>query len=251
MESRTIHQLLKAYHACETTPDAWVDVMQGLRRPEDLARELAGVEAPDVIERSARLFAPPSDAREQARLRSLLCAPVFQSIRPMTGLRRWGVVMVALAAAVVLAVLLRPAPPFGYDYSVELEFSVQYVRSGKGHGADVGEYYEGEPIGVILRPAKTVDGVVAVVAVAYDEDAVGRPLQLTPRVLRNGVIEFRGEQGLGLPVGSWQLVFVVGPPGQLEDGIRGVPAETVASKKGAYEVVRARIVIVPKPEALR
>lgn len=251
MESRTIHQLLMSYHACETTPDAWADVMQGLRRPEDVARELADVEDPEVIERSARLFAPPSDAREQARLRRLLCAPVFQRVRPETELRRWGVVMVALAAAVVLAVLLRPALRSGYDYSVELEFSVEHVRSGEGRSADVYEYYEGEPIRIILRPAKTVEDAVAVVAAAYDEHAVGRPLRVTPHVLRSGVIEFRDEEGLGLPVGSWQLLFVVGPPGQFEDEVRGVPMETVVSKKGAYEVIGARIVIVPRPEALR
>lgn len=158
---------------------------------------------------------------------------------------------VGLAAAVVLAVVLRglvgaPAP-LGTHYELAMARELAHVRSSEARD-ELYVYREDRALELWLRPVDGVDGPVAVEAYARRPGELHR-LSLTPSVMGNGVIHVvTTVRALGIPLGEWELVFVVGRAGALP-ALDALPA-TVDGAALPYDVQTTHVRIVSSDEPL-
>lgn len=227
--------LLASHEALRSTPEIWLDVSRGSISPELAGEQLEGVEEPALIERSRVLFAPPSPEQEH-RIRERALDSVAPARRPWW----WVTGSLAMAAALLLALALRPddpAPyaPLGVEYRVELSAGWEATRSEAGREPPPGQtpparptnrptdrptYRSDQQVDFTLRPKVALhEPTLDVVMFAYDEQ--GRGVRVGPRrhlATRTGTVHWSQTLGAaGLTPGTWQLVFVIGRPGQLPE----------------------------------
>lgn len=223
--------LLASHEALRSTPELWFDVSRGSISAEQAGQQLADIEEPALIERSQALFAPPSPEQER-RIRQRALDSVAPSRRPWW----WVTGSLAMAAAFLLVLALRPddpAPyaPLGVEYRVELSAGWEATRSEADRGPTPGPtpadsptdsptYRLDQQVDFTLRPKVALhDPQLEVVMLAYDEQ--GRSVRVGPRrrlATRMGTVHLSQTLGAaGLTPGTWQLVFVIGRPGQIPE----------------------------------
>lgn len=217
----TIPELLAAHLAATTTPQAWLDVARGSITPEQAAQAMAGRESPALIERSKRLFAPPSSAQERAIRRRVLEHAAREPRRSSGWIGER--LALALAAALTLVMSLRPPEreePAGArvnHYTMEMSSPSASVRGGPDPSKPV--YRPAQIVTFTLRPPTSTTGTAHdVLMLIYDEQ--GRLVQLgPPRTLptTNGTLRFSARlDELGLTAGTWTLVLVISRPTELD-----------------------------------
>lgn len=219
-----IPELLAAHKAITDTPQVWLDVSRGLVTPVQAAAAMSDRESAAMIERSKALFAPPSAAQERA-----IRARVLEHAAPRARAWGWGWIAgrggLAVAAAVVLALSVRApadrasaeAPPLGVDgFQVETSAGLEAVRGGTPAAGSIPMFRRDQRVDFTLRPNASIpETELEVVLLARGEH--GR-IRLGPpwRETTTGLVR-RSERldALGLTPGRWELVFVVGRPGQV------------------------------------
>jgi hypothetical protein len=235
---------LSAHHALTTLPEVWLDLAHGRLSADEAAAAMEGLEPPELVERSKALFRPRSPEEEARRLEALLeahfPAPARRRVLPP-----WVRATLASAAAAAALVLLWPAPPaFEQGYAISMSPGLAEQRAAPTATTGVHRYSEGQRIEIRLKPQGTVKGEVGVVAFALAEGRV-TPLEIEPEVKEHGVIVIAGTpEALGLSVGRWQIVVVVGPPEHLPEPGAGVHDDA----KAPYDVQRAEVEIVRPPD---
>jgi hypothetical protein len=214
-----ILELFAAHRALAETPQAWQEVSLGSLTPEQAASVMSGVESPALIERSKALFAPPSVEKERA-----IRARVLEHAAPAKPAWLAGGGALALAAALVLALSL-PAPqehpPLGAAYQLELSAEWTVARGAARPEPTPGSipmFRRDQRVSFTLRPQVAIaEAELEVVVLARDE--LGRHHRLgSPRRLATttGTVRFAERlDALGLTPGRWELVLVVGRPGQV------------------------------------
>lgn len=247
MTAEDILEALAARQALESTPQPWLDAARGVISPAEAARRAQGQEDPALVERSMQLFAPNPAADEQ-RLRQLLA----QGFAPPP--RAWrGAFAVALGllAALVLALVMPwgggpPGSSPSTRWALELERGAALDRAAEpSTPSDVVRFYADRDLRATLRPWDAVQGRVAA-AVYTCEGTVPRRLPVEPRAAPGGVVVVEsGVAALGLGVGTWELLFVVGTAEPLPEP-RTCGAEGLADQ-GDVQILRTRIEILPPP----
>jgi hypothetical protein len=245
MRSSLAIDAVAAHHALTTLPETWLDLAHGRISAREAAAAMEGQEPAELVERSTELFMPPSAADEEQRLEALL-----QAHFPVPARRRvprWaqaGVVALAAASLVLMVVRRIPPPPFDGGYVLGLSPGYLEERDEPG-AAEVGRRYrEGQPLELVLRPLASVDAPVSAVAFAVAE---GRStvLRIEPEVNAHGVITIAGTpEALGLSVGRWELVVVVGPPAHLPSAHE----EVHDGPEAPYDVQTEVVEIVNAPD---
>jgi hypothetical protein len=249
MAADDILELLAARQALASTPEPWLDAARGSISIEEAARRVSGQEDPELVERSRQLFAAGDPAVDEARLVRLLdaCLPP-----PRRSWRGPLVLGLALAAAVVLAVSLsedRTAAPDSVPqlarYDLELHQGASSQRAAEPSGSETKRFYADRRFQATLRPFTEVRTEISAMVYACEADKARR-LPLEPRVAPNGLVEMESDVAdLGLDVGAWDLVFVVGAVGSLP---RPQTCEDEALAAGdGVQVLRTRIEILPPP----
>lgn len=243
-----IPELLATHRALTDAPELWLDVSRGLVSPEEAARALTGRESPALIERSKALFAPPSAEQERA-----IRARVLEHATPRRRGLGWVAGGLALAAAIVLALTLRPPtqptqPPLGATYQVELSAGWEGARGGAGPGQPQGDaartFRIDQRVDFTLRPSAALALTeLEVVLLAYDEQGHGHRLGPARRLTtRTGMVSFsEGLAALGLTAGTWQLVFVIGRPGQVPADPQRFDPKGQDAGDGDHAVARVKI----------
>jgi hypothetical protein len=240
-----ILELFAAHRALTETPRAWVDVSLGSFTPEQAASAMEGVESPALIERSKALFAPPSVQQERA-----IRARVLEHAAPERPAWWWlaGGGAVAMAATLVLALSLPTSPdhpPLGAEYQLELSAEWSVVRSTARLEAAPGSiptFRRDQRVSFTLRPQVAItEAELEVVVLARDEHGQGHRLGPARRLsTTTGTVRFAEQlDALGLTPGRWELVFVVGRPGQVPTELEQVEAAAGAAEH--YAVSRATI----------
>lgn len=244
MATEDILEALAARQALELTPQPWLDAARGAIPPEEAARRVAGQEDPALVERSKQLFAPGDRAVDEERLQQLLVA----GFAPPS--RSWGgpiAILLAMAAALVLVLAMPWSGPAGVPmtrYVLELEYGAREHRAAEPLApTDIVRFHADREMRATLRPATAVAGKVAA-AVHVCEGSGLRRLAVEPRVEPSGVVVVESEvAALGLGVGTWELLFVVGTADPLP-----VPTTCRADELadvGGVRLLRTRIEILP------
>jgi hypothetical protein len=248
MAADDILELLAARQALASTPEPWLDAARGSISVEEAARRVSGQEDPALVERSRQLFAAGDPAADEARLERLLAACLPPPRRAWRGPLVLGL---ALAAGVVLAVSLsedRTVAPGSVPqlarYDLELHQGASTQRAVEPSGSTQ-RFYADRRFQATLRPFTEVRTQVQAMVYACEPDGARR-LPLEPRVAPNGLVELESDVAdLGLGVGAWDLVFVVGVVGSLP---RPQTCEDEALAAGdGIQVLRTRIEILPPP----
>lgn len=245
MRSSLAIDAVAAHHALSTLPEAWLDLAHGRLSAEEAAAAMEGDEPPELIERSKALFGPPAAADEEQRLAALLQAyfPAPARRRIPRWLQAGGL---ALVAASLVLVVVRLLPPRPFDGNYELGLSPGYLEERDEPGAAAGSrrYHMGQPIELKLRPRASVREPVGAVVFAV-ADGRGRALRLEAQVNEHGVVTIAGTpEALGLSVGRFTLVVVVGPPEHLPQAYEDVHDEPDAP----YDVLDDELEIVNDPD---
>lgn len=243
MRASTTIDDLAAHRALVALPEVWEDLVHGRVSADEAAAAMAGSEPDDVVERSLVLFAPPSAAQEQQTLDALLAAHV--RVPPKRVVPRWLLASVtALAASLLVYVMLpKPAPRFDGGYALELSAGYLDERDQPASAQPVPRYREGQRISLRLRPSDTLDAAVGVEVFAV-ADGVGTKLSVEPEINEYGVVSIAGStEALGLSVGQWQLVVVVG----LREHLPHALAQVQRDDEAPYDVLTAELEIVPNP----
>lgn len=241
-----ILELFAAHRALTETPQAWVDVSLGSLTPEQAASAMEGLESPALIERSKALFAPPSAQQERA-----IRARVLEHAAPERPAWRWlvGGGAVALAATLVLALSLPASPdhpPLGAAYQLELSAEWTGVRNTARPEAAPGSiptFRRDQRVSFTLRPQVAIaEPELEVVVLARDEHGQEHRLGTARRLsTTTGTVRFAEPlDALGLTPGRWELVLVVGRPGQVPTELEAVEAAG-APDHDHYAVSRATI----------
>lgn len=239
---------LSAHCAHNALPEVWLELAHGRISSAAAAAAMEGREPAELVERSAVLFEPPSAEAEARRLEALLRAH-FPAPARRRRVPRWvqaGVVALA-AAGLVLVLVPTRAPRFDAGYGLALSPGHLEERDDPGRAEGITRYREGQRIELRLRPRATVEEEVSAVAFAV---AAGRGTRLRaePEVNAHGVVVIAGTpEALGLAVGRWRLVVVVGPPERLPAAYEDVQTDAEAPYdvvEGAVEIVAA---LVPEP----
>lgn len=244
-----ILELFAAHRALTETPQAWLDVSLGSLTPEQAASAMEGVESPALIERSKALFAPPSAQQERA-----IRARVLEHAAPERSAWRWlvGGGAIALAATLVLTLSLPASqdhPPLGAAYQLELSAEWSGVRSTARPEAEaapgsIPTFRRDQRVSFTLRPQVAIaETELEVVVLARDEHGQGHRLGAARRLTTTtGTVRFAEPlDALGLTPGRWELVLVVGRPGQVPAELEQVEAAAGAPDHDHYAVSRATI----------
>jgi len=255
MAAHDILEALAARHALASTPEPWFQAARGSISVEDAARrvQVEDQEDPELVERSKQLFAAGDAAVDEARLQRLL----DEHLPPPRRAWRGPVVLaVALAAGLVLAVSLSVGRR-GQDsvqqvsalqlggYDLELHGTARSQRAAEPSASEPARFYADRGFRATLRPWTAVRSEVQAVVYACDADGARR-LPLEPRVGPSGIVEVEGAVAdLGLDVGAWELVFVVGVVGSLPR-VAACDDEALVPGDGV-QVLRTRIEILPPP----
>lgn len=242
-------ELFATHCALDETPQLWVDVSLGSLTPEQAASAMAGVESTALIERSKALFAPPSAEQERA-----IRARVLEHAAPSRPSRRWlaGGGALAMAAALVLALSLsapHDRPPLGAAYQLELSAEWTESRRAAGPTSDAAPgsipvFRRDQRVSFTLRPQVAIaETELEVVVLA--RDARGQAHQLgAPRRLptTTGTVRFAERLDvLGLTPGRWELVLVVGRPGQVPTELTQIEPAADGPAHDHYAMSRATI----------
>ena len=248
-------QSLIAHHALGPAGDPWLDVHEGRLDGDEVARRLHGKDPDDDISRFKAVFERRFDEHDRGRFDGVLAlyrdsAPRATKPSLLDRWLRWG--GIAFAAALLLWWLL-PPKALGTYYDVELRRDVAELRDPFNR-VEVRTYWANRSLEVWLRPAKAVDGPVEV-AVYARRDGETRRLTVEPETQGNGAVHIVAEvESLGLAVGEWELLFMVGREGTLPDRVEDLAAENGVGTEQPYVVRSARIRIVPprsEPPAAR
>lgn len=241
-----ILEILAARQALATTPSPWLDAARGSISIEEAADRVAQHDAPALVERSKRLFAPDPEADER-RLQELLEA--FGTPR-----RSWTgplVVLLALAAGLMLALTLlaggRPSSdsPELAQYSLELHHTARTDRADRSDEPPA--YFVDRRFSATLRPWEAVDDDLEVAAYVCTARGTARALPMTTRFAAHGLIELEASiRDLDLGVGSHELVLVIGRAGSM-------PAlhsclDLDSRDDGDAQLIRTRVEILPRPQ---
>lgn len=153
-----------------------------------------------------------------------------------------------LAAAVVLAVALRgllgPAP-LGTRYELDVQRELALVRGSDEQGPLL-VFREDRTLEVWLRPIDAVDPPLAAAVYARREGEV-RHLSVSPTMASNGVVHIVATiHELGLPLGEWELVFIVGRTNELPE-LDELP-DAVDGTTQPYDVRTVVVRIIPVQE---
>ncbi len=245
-----ILEALAARHVLASTPEPWLDAARGAISPQEAARSVEGQEDPELVERSLQLFRPGDPAVDERRLRRLLddgFGPARHGWRGPLG------IALALAAALVLAVSLSwpgdvgpgSSPPLLASYSLELDQVARSQRAAEPAApTDLPRFYVHRSFAAKLRPSTAVHTPVRAEVYAC-EPSGARRLPVMPRVEPNGMVVVDAEvSSMGLDVGTWELLFVVGPAGSLPELVT-CDAAGLAGDAGV-QVPRSRIDILPR-----
>lgn len=238
---------LSAHHALTTLPEVWLDLAHGRLSADEAAAAMEGQEPAELVERSKALFLPPSVEDEERRLEALLQAHFPAPARRRVP--RWvetGLLgLVAAAALVLVFEQLRPPPAFDEGYSIAMSPGYAEERGEPSATTGPRRYYEGQRIVIRLKPQGSVREPVGVVAFASAEGRV-TALEVEPEVNEHGVVVIAGTpEALGLSVGRWQLVVVVGPADHLPSRYEEVHDDAEAP----YDVAREEVEIVRPPDS--
>ncbi len=197
----------------------WERLARGELLPSEdaLLRERAAAD-PEI----ARLYEAFRPLDDSARRR--IAARVVAGLRPprVIAWRRAALLAgpLAAAAAVVLVVSVRlrqPAQPLAPvpEYSLALSGGDRPTRSATPGPIGPVELHRSSSLEIVLRPATAVSGPVAVRAfLMQGPDA--RRWDVAMDRSADGAVRIAGEAGAllaGVPAGSWDLVFTVGPEG--------------------------------------
>lgn len=245
MRSSLAIDAVAAHHALSTLPEAWLDLAHGRLSADEAAAAMEGEEPPELVERSKVLFMPPSAAEEERRLEGLLQAyfPAPARRRVPRWMQAGGVALVAASLVLLVGRLLPPRP---FDGNYELGLSPGYLEERDEPGAAEGSrrYHMGQPIELKLRPQGSVREPVGAVVFAVS-DGGGRALRIEAEVNEHGVITIAGTpEALGLSVGRFTLVVVVGPPEHLPQAYEDVHDDRAAP----YDVLNDEVEIVNAPD---
>jgi len=227
-------------------------------------------------------------AEEHARLRERASADpeiaqLYEAFRPLDGsvkatiaaraeaslrrprvvrLRRVALVAGPLAAAAVLLLVLRlPRPRSGDvlaavpEYSLDLTGGDRTTRSGEPMPAPAPgtavDLHRGSHLEIVLRPATAVKQTVAVHAFLVQGD-VARPWDVPMERSADGAVRVSGQAGslLGVPPGSWDLVFTVSSAGAAAPE----PADVARAARGEaaggahpWRLLDARVHLLDEP----
>lgn len=224
MQPTEIIEPLAAHAILATTHPAWLEAALGVRTLEEAAAAVGDDEPAELVERSLRVFGPPSAAAREQQLQRLL-ALYGASVRPAgRHRRRLHVVTVAAAVAVAAAlvlVLAWPIPPeprheadahgpvARVDYDLELRQTLRTTRRDAA-GLELPRSSLDGTLELRLRPRDDVEGSVEVTLLALDARGVAHRIAIAPEVSPGGMIRIVvdvPEAGLG--VGTWWLVTSV------------------------------------------
>lgn len=247
MRAQPVIDELAAHQAQTLTPAAWIDLAHGRVSAQEAAAAVADLEPDDLVQRSLLMFAPPSAEDDAARLDALL-QEYFPETAAGSGRSRWPLAVVALLAACVLLVLaprllsmVRAPEAFDGGYALTLSRGHQGMRAATDAPAEVPVYVEGRRIELRLRPLNAVSQPVGVRVFAVG-DAQTLALGVQPRINASGVVEIiQTTEALGLPVGRWRLVAVVGPEATLPSTFADVREDDAAAP---YDVVGEWVQVV-------
>lgn len=250
MKEPSIADDLAAHRALESLPEPWLDLAQGHIDPAQALEAMRSQEPAELAERSARMFTPPSREQIQARLDAILATHFSRGPDERTASREPDVASLpdartrrrpspwllaalpALAAILLLLLLPSSRPPFAAGYTLDFQRSLAQLRGSEAEA--IPRYREDRDIAVVLRPADRIEGPVDVRVFARGRDGHVLALPVRPVVNESGVIDLLGSaEAWGLDVGTWELTFVIGRPGDLPDRLPGardrendVPYET-------------------------
>jgi hypothetical protein len=262
-------------HMALSTPAAiaWRRVVDGEISTEAAA---AVLESPEERELARRVFATPTPERREELLATLLARLAKEAVKARgdgedggeagarRGLepevhavstwlpRRSGIVLAAVAAAVVLvSFLTRPQGGLATTYTLDPLVGDAAWR-GPEATSPVPSYSRASRLHVVLRPNEPVEGPVAVGAFGRPIEGQGSPLPLEPRIAPNGLVTVDVLiRDIGLHEGDWELVFAVGRPETLPSTWEALERAERAGERPAYQVLRAAIRIVGQRDAAR
>lgn len=157
-----------------------------------------------------------------------------------------------MAAALVLALSLsapQDRPPLGAAYQLELSAEWTVVRSAAGPAAEaapgpIPTFRRDQRVSFTLRPQVAIaETELEVVVLARDEHGQAHRLGAPRRLpTTTGTVRFEERlDALGLTPGRWQLVLVVGRPGQVPTALEEVEPAAGAPDHDHYAVSRATI----------
>ncbi len=277
MNDDDIPELLATFRALSTAPSELQQVATRSFGPKTTAPSSGGSQEPLALPEPAQtLFQPPDPAREEAMLQELLeRAPLFASSTPSRTeepgprprprprprrravIREWLPGIIALAAAILLALVLRPGrplestTPFLTTFDLELKGMLAEVR-GTGSSAhdEVAIYRSDGHLDGWFRPRGDQPlGPVTLVAFAYDEQGHGHALRFPSEQARHGdVLHIRESiAAMGLGTGRWQLVFVLGQPGHLPTEPSDVAPGSELPAHAPFTVIQETVSVVSEP----
>lgn len=247
MRAQPVIDELAAHQAQSLTPAAWIDLAHGRVSSEEAAAAVADLEPDELVQRSLTLFAPPSAEDDGARLDALL-HEYFPEAATGSSRSRWPLAVVVLLAACVLLVLaprmlslVRAPEAFDGGYALTLSRDYQGMRASVDAPAEAPVYVQGRRIELRLQPLDEVSQPVGVRVFAVG-DSQTLALGVEPRINAAGVIEIiQTTEALGLPVGRWRLVVVVGPETNLPSAFADVREDDAAAP---YDVVSEWVQVV-------
>lgn len=250
-------------HMALSTPAAiaWRRVAHGEITAEEAE---ALLESDEERELARRVFAPPTHERQAATLAALLlrlaaedaaahggapsaAADPKQRVWPRRWRRRGIVLSMAAAAAILVPFLTRSDDALSTTYTLDPLLGDAVWRGGFD-GVPLPSYSPASTLHVVLRPADPVAGPVALVAFARSAAGRGLRIELRPHIAPNGLVSVDVPFGdVGLHAGEWELVFVVGRPGELPSSWEELGSVERAAWDDApldHQVLRATIRVV-------
>lgn len=238
---------LSAHRAQSSIPAAWLDLAYGRMSADDAVAAMAGVEPPELVERSKALFVPPSAEDEERRLEALLSAHFPAPVRRR--MPRWlqSSVVALAAASLVLVIVQQIGRPQPFDGGYESRMSSGYLEEREGPVAtsEVERYRMGQRIELVVQPRESVTGVSAVAFVVTG--GTSSPLRIEPTINEHGVVTYAGTpEALGLPLGRSLIVVVIGPREHLPE--RYSDEDVQENAEAPYDVVEHAVEIVAAPD---
>lgn len=236
-------QSVIAHQVLGPPDDPWLEVHEGRLNADEAARQLRGVEPDEVIEQSKAIFELGFTEIDRRRFDEVLAR--YRENAPVTKgaslLLPWGAL--ALAAAVLIWLLL-PARSLGTYYELELRQGAAEMH-GPNDREEIRTYWANRSLEAWLRPAEALDGPMEL-AVYARRDSEVRRLTVEPTFEDNGAVHILAKiESLGLTVGEWELLFVVGREGTVPGSIEDLPAPEADDTRLPYTVLSVWVRIIP------
>ena len=246
-------QALVAHQLLGATDDPWLAVHERRSTADELAGHLLDVEPRERLERSKTLFGRSAAKADERHYEDVLrlyeqSDPSSETEEP-NHTKQWIVrAGLALAAAVLLwwaiPQFLDEAAPLGTSYEAELRRDLVQIRSTAERGG-LRVYRMDRSIEVWLRPTQAIDGPLEV-AVHARRDGQTRLLTVEPTIQDSGAVHIvSGVESMGLTVGEWELLFIVGRRGTLPSHLEGLTDDPTTHP---YELISVTVRIVDTNE---